>query len=183
MRIEAPSARTGRVRGAQIAFFGGAVAEFVASFFAKGGAYVLTVPVLALIAAIGGVYLARATRSWIPAVWGAYLLVIAVGSVAHGATRPRPPRGVLWALAGAQIALLVVALFLIVRFTQRSKELERMISFEATVLAFFTTLAAAFTYAIFERWLGAPRLSMGWVWLFGLTAWIFYSFLVGRRYA
>jgi hypothetical protein len=87
-----------------------------------------------------------------------------------------------WGFAATQVVIAVVATLLIVRFVRRSKELERMISLEATFLAFFAVLVGTFTYALFEEWVDAPRLSMGLVWVFGITCWVFFSSLVGRRY-
>ena len=178
--------RTEHPRGAQVAqyaFLGGAVAMFAASTSTKGLTYVGLVTAFALIAAGAGLYLARVARSWVPALWGLYLVLAAVGSVVRGAEHPRPPRELVWGFAAAQILIAVVAMLLIVRFVQRSKELERMVSLEATFLAFLATVIGVFTYALFEAWLDAPRLPMGVVWIFAVTCWIFFSSVIGRRYS
>jgi len=183
IRIDVRTAHPVRAQIAQYVFFGGAFGEFLASTIAKGLSYVALVTAFALIAAAGGFYLARVARSWVPALWGVYLLVAALGSIARGAVHPRPPRGLVWGFAAVQIAIAVLAMLLIIRFVQRSKELERMISLEATFLAFFAVLVGAFTYALLEAWLDTPRLPMGLVWVFGVTCWIFFSALIGRRYS
>jgi hypothetical protein len=180
--VEVTTAHPRRVQIAQYAFHRGSVATFVASAVTKGLTYVAVVTGVALIAAAGGFYIARVARSWVPVLWGLYLLVAACGSVVRGAVHPRPPRAVVWGFAAVQIGIAVVAMLLIVHFVRRSTELERMISLEATFLAFFATLIASFTYALLESSLDAPRLPMGVVWVFGITCWIFFSFLIGRRY-
>src|SRR5437899_9555226 len=136
IRLEVHTSRPRIARIAQVAFFGGAVAIFVSST-QPGPVYIVAVPLSALVSAAGGFTIARLSRSGIPALWSVYMLLIGVGSVVRSAVHPGRP--ILWAIAGTSIVTALFAMGLAVKYVRRSKELERLMSVEATSLAFFAT--------------------------------------------
>ncbi len=59
---------------------------------------------------------------------------------------------------------------------------ERVILTEATSMAFYLTTLTALAYGFLESWAGAPRLSMFWVYFFGMAAWALFSATMSRSY-
>ncbi len=85
-----------------------------------------------------------------------------------GATGPKWFGTAVAALASVALA---VHMAVTVRQLWRREGVERQVFMEATAIAFFVTLVAGGVYALFEYLAGAPRLSMWWLWFFGMVAW------------
>jgi hypothetical protein len=65
---------------------------------------------------------------------------------------------------------------------QRRKDgVERQVFLQSTSLAFFITVLGAISYALFEVFAEAPKLSMWLVWSWGMAAWGIGSAVIAKR--
>ena len=181
MRVEVPTTSPIRVWAATAVLYAG-VGLTVASLFVRGGPAVPVSAAGVLSMVASGSYIFALSRSGRFAAWCCFFALVAGGNLIRALQDP-PRSSTLWVLAAVTAAAGLVSIGLIVRTAQRSKELERVLSLEATSLAFFTTLAAIIFYALLEYWVGAPKLSMWWAWGFASGSWILFSIIVGRRYS
>lgn len=136
------------------------------------------------VAAIGlaaGAFMAVLTRTFVWAVWSVYISDCIVGMVVIRGSHPE--RAVVWVLGGIAIAAAAAGMVLVVQAVRGSQELERLISFESTSIAFFATMIAAVTYALLESWLDLPSLSAWFVFAFGMGSWILADRIFNRRYS
>ena len=118
-------------------------------------------------------------RFWL--LMGVYVLSVGVGTVLQ--VQDPKPKAALVAVAIGTIAAAVGAMIVRIRSGRRSRELERLLFSESSSIAFFVTVLGAVSYALLETWIDAPRVSMWFVWSFGMVAWGIASAIFRRRYS
>ena len=109
-------------------------------------------------------------------------LYIAATDIGIGVRELGNVRWAIWIVAAATIAAGLIFMRSVVRYVRSEKELEKVISTDATSIAFFAVMLSALTYALLETYLDLPRVSMWLVWSFGMGTWAVMSFVVRRRF-
>lgn len=99
----------------------------------------------------------------------AYILIVLVAVVA--ATEIDSVGVGLTAAIGTSVAF-VFGVGVLVRRERQFEGVERALSTDATSIAFFLTMCGALTYSHFEQFMGAPKLSMSFAFLFTQGAWV-----------
>lgn len=110
------------------------------------------------------------------------LVPLAVGTGAVRLLDPNPS----WAQALRALGLVLVISMVLggaLWFARRLRELERLLFTEATSAAFFVTVIVAGGYGALQAFLDAPRLSYGWLPVFGLVVWALSAAMFRRRYS
>lgn len=86
-----------------------------------------------------------------------------------------------WLLAGAAVVVSLAAIGVSFRSALRSREVDRVVVFEASTLAFFVTMLGALTYGLLEAFVDAPRLTAWTVWIYGMSAHAVSLIILRRR--
>lgn len=95
-----------------------------------------------------------------------------------------PVRRIGWlgpAIASIAGVVLLLAVVSIVRRAFATEGVERQLFLESTCIAFFATVLAAGTYAVFEALADAPELPASVLWVAGVGTWALVSGLRSRR--
>ena len=158
------------VAGCIASAFGGLVPEDSRLWFAAAVGAAVLVP---------GVVLVVRDRAF--AFLGATLYIAAtnVGIVVRGLDGLE---WLLWAVAAATILAGLMFMGAVVRAVRSETELERLVSTDATSIAFFVTMIAALTYGLMETYLDLPTVSMWIVWSVGMFTWAVASIVIRRRF-
>jgi hypothetical protein len=85
-------------------------------------------------------------------------------------------------LAVPPVGAAVFALTSQFRSIPRREGVERTALTDAAAWSFYVVALSALAYFFVEAWAGAPKLSMIWVWVYGMTVFAVASMLTNRRY-
>ena len=112
-----------------------------------------------------------------------FLVVVYFATLAPGSASREEAGWVMPLLAVvAADGLLLAILMATVRFRGR-EGVEREVHVKATSVGFLVVVLAAGVYGVFEVLTDAPRMSMWWVWSFGIAAWFVSARVIERRAA
>ncbi|MCW2567626.1 MAG: putative rane protein [Mycobacterium sp.] len=109
----------------------------------------------------------------------AYAVLVAAAVMILKATDPPRPVAVLLTLP--PVAAAVYAVTSHFRFVRRTEGVERTATTEAAAFAFYVVVLSALSYFFLESWADLPRLSMLWVWLYGMAVFGVNSIVISRR--
>jgi cobalamin synthase len=108
------------------------------------------------------------------------VLVVLAVLVLNAVDDPAPWIGV--ALAVPPVAAAVYAITSQFRWIRRQEGVERTAMTDAAAWSFYVVALSALAYFFVEAWADAPKLSMIWVWLYGMAAFFVANLLATRRF-